>query len=132
MGEVRDLIGTRGAAAARVLGPAEHPRLEEGAIDDQLPAALEQIEQADLSIGPFELVLLFHQHPRHLATLGGQRITGASEGLFLHEERLPRSLPFLPRDDRGCLHRPMPFRVLLVSIFNLCLLLPYLSFSLSS
>ena len=41
MGQVADLIGAQGAAAAGVLGPAEHPGLEEGAIDDQLPAVLE-------------------------------------------------------------------------------------------
>src|SRR6266478_9981913 len=40
MCQVGDLIGAQGAAAAGVLGPAEHPGLEEGAIDDQLTAAL--------------------------------------------------------------------------------------------
>jgi hypothetical protein len=34
MGQVGDLIGAQRAAAAGVLGPAEHPGLEEGAIDD--------------------------------------------------------------------------------------------------
>src|SRR5215813_10227409 len=75
MGQVGDLIGAQGAAAAGVLGPAEHPGLEEGTIDDQLPAALEQVEQANLTLGPVELVLLLHRHPRHPSTLGGQRIT---------------------------------------------------------
>ena len=46
MGQVGDLIVAQGAAAAGVLGPAEHSGLEKGAIDDQLTAALEQIEQA--------------------------------------------------------------------------------------
>jgi hypothetical protein len=45
MGQVGDLIGAQGAAAAGMLRPAEHPGLEEGAIDDQLTAAFEQIEQ---------------------------------------------------------------------------------------
>src|SRR6266568_2682929 len=40
MGQVGDLIGAQGAAAAGMLGPAEHPGFEEGAVDDQLPAAL--------------------------------------------------------------------------------------------
>src|SRR5215467_5011572 len=40
MGQMRHLIGAQGTAAAGVLGPAEHPGLEEGAIHDQLPAAL--------------------------------------------------------------------------------------------
>jgi hypothetical protein len=55
MGQVGDLIGAQGAAAAGMLGPAEHPGLEEGAIDDQLTAALEQIEQAYLALGSVEL-----------------------------------------------------------------------------
>src|SRR5262247_1188620 len=120
MGQVGDLIGPQGAAAAGVLGPAEHSRLEEGAIDDQLPAALEQVEQANLTIGPVELVLLLHRHPWNPSTLGGQRITGAGQGLLLHEELLPRSLPLPLRHNRGCLHREMPFRVLLVSLFACC------------
>src|SRR5215510_14266415 len=120
MGQVGDLIGAEGAAAARVIGPAEHPGLEEGAIDDQLPAALEQAEQANLTIGSFELVLLLHGHPRHPSTLGGQGITGAGQGLLLHEEVLPRSLPLLLRHDRGCLHCAMSYRALLVSLFAGC------------
>jgi hypothetical protein len=39
-----------------MLRPAEHSGLEEGAIDDQLPATLEQIEQADLALGSLEFV----------------------------------------------------------------------------
>src|ERR1700694_3527626 len=105
MGQVGDLIGAQGAAAAGVLGPAEHPGLEEGAIDDQLTAALEQIEQAYLAPGSFELVLLVHSQPGHAPAFGGQRVTGVGEGLLLSEELLVRSLPLLPRHDRGCLHR---------------------------
>ena len=41
MSEVADLIGAKRAAAAGVVWPAEYAGLEEGAIDDQLPAALE-------------------------------------------------------------------------------------------
>jgi hypothetical protein len=52
MRQVGDLIGAEGTAAAGVLGPAEHPWLKEGAIDDQLPATLEQVEQANLALGP--------------------------------------------------------------------------------
>src|SRR5580693_8716355 len=104
MGQVRDLIGAQGAAAAGVLGPAEHPRLEEGAIDDQLGAALEQIEQAYLALGSVELVLLVHSQPRHPSAFGGQRVTGAGQGLLLHQELLARSLPLLLRHDRGCVH----------------------------
>src|ERR1700681_4510978 len=117
MGQVGGLIGAQGAAAAGVLGPAEHPGLEEGAIDDQLRAAVEQIEQAYLALGPVELVLLVHSQPRHPPAFGGQRVTGAGQGLLLHEELLARSLPLLLRRDRGGVHREMPFPVLLVSLF---------------
>src|SRR5229473_386849 len=102
MGQVRDLIGAQGAAAAGVLGPAEHSGFEEGAIDDQLTAALEQIEQAYLALGSVELVLLLHRHPRHPSTLGGQRVTGAGQGLLLHEQLLALRLPLLRRHDRRC------------------------------
>src|ERR1700684_2349963 len=115
MGQVGDLIGAQGAAAAGGLGPAEHPGLEEGAIDDQLTAALEQIEQAYLALGSVELVLLLHGQPRHAPTLSRQRVTGAGQGLLLHEELLARSLPFLERHDRWYAHCEMPFLVLHVS-----------------
>ena len=78
MGQVGDLIGAQGAAAAGVLRPAEHPGLEEGAIDDQLPAALEQVEQAYLALGPLELVRLFDGHPRHPPAFGGHGVAGAA------------------------------------------------------
>src|SRR5262245_24564597 len=117
MGQVADLIGAQRATAAGVLGPAEDAGLEERAINDQLPAPLEQVEQARLTLGPVELVLLLHRHPRHPSTLGSQRITRAGEGLLLHEELLPRSLPLLLRHERRCLYRDMSFLVLLISLF---------------
>src|SRR5882724_7983043 len=120
MGQVRHLISAQGAAAAGVLGPAEDPGLEEGAIDDQLTAALEQIEQAYLALGPVELVFPVHSQPRHPPAFGGQRVTGAGQGLLLYEELLACSLPLLLRYDRGCVHREMPFPVFLVSLFACC------------
>ena len=95
MGDVGDLVGHHGAAGAGMLGPAVHAGLEEGAVDDQLTAALEQVEQARLALGPVELVLLLHGQPRHPPTLGGQRVTGAGQLLLLHEQLLARSLPLL-------------------------------------
>src|SRR5579859_95121 len=120
MGEVRDLISSEGTAAASVVGPPEHSRLQEGAIDDQLPAALEQVEQANLTLGSLELILLLDRHPRHPAPPGGERITRAGEGLLFHQKLLPRSLPLLRRNNRGCLHCGMSFRVLLVYLFPYC------------
>src|SRR6266478_4977320 len=95
MGQVGYLIGSEGAAAAGMHGPAEDAGLEERAIDDQLTAALEQIEQAYLALGSVELVLLLHGQPRHPPAFGGQRITGAGQVLLLHEQLLARSLPLL-------------------------------------
>src|SRR6266566_4426338 len=107
MGHVGDLVGYQGAAAAGMVGPAEHAGFEEGAVDDQLAAALEQVEQARFALGPVELVLLLHGQPWHPPALGGQRVTGAGHVLLLHEQLLARSLPLLRRHDRGCLHCEM-------------------------
>jgi hypothetical protein len=41
MGDMGDLVGHHGAADAGVLGPAFHAGFEEGAVDDELTAALE-------------------------------------------------------------------------------------------
>src|SRR5580658_9791570 len=120
MRQVADLIGAQGATAAGVLGPAEHSGLEEGAIEDQLRAALEQIEQAYLALGPVELVLVVHSHPRHPPAFGSQRVTGTGQGLLLREELLARSLPLLLRHVRGCVHREMSFPVFLVSLVACC------------
>src|ERR1700722_15773016 len=109
MGQVGDLIGAEGAASAGMIGPTEHSRLKEGAIDNQLRAALEQIEQAYLTSRSVELVLLVHRQPRHAPAFGRQRITGTRQSLFLHEELLARSFPLLLRHDRGYVYRQVPF-----------------------
>ena len=93
MSQVGDLVGAQGAAAAGMLGPAEHPGLEEGAIDDELPAALEHVEQANFALWSVEFVRLLHRHPRHPPAFGGQRVAGARMGLFLHQNLLACSLP---------------------------------------
>src|SRR5580692_7939992 len=108
MGQVRDLIGAQGAAAAGVLGPAEHTGLEEGAIDDQLTAALEQIKQAHLALGSVELVMLVHSHPRHPPAFGGQGVARPRQGLLLLEHLLARNLPVRWRHDRWRAHRGFP------------------------
>jgi hypothetical protein len=104
-----NLIGAEGAAAAGVVGPAEHSGFEEGAIEDQLRAAFEQIEQAYFALGSVEFVFLVHRQPRHPAAFGSQRVAGARQGLLVHEELLAGGLPFLLRYDRGCLHREILF-----------------------
>ena len=56
--EVRDLVGDHRAADARVVGPSVHAGLEERAVDDELRATVEQVDQALLAVGPVEAVLL--------------------------------------------------------------------------
>ena len=92
VGEVGDLVGPEGTADAGMLRPAVHAALEEGAVDDQLAAALEQVEQARFALGPVEHICLFHGNPWHPPSLGGQRVTGAGQGFLLDEKLLARSL----------------------------------------
>src|SRR6267142_973322 len=87
-----------------MLRPAVHAALEEGAVDDQLTAALEQVEQARFALGPVENICLFHGNPRHPPSLGGQRVTGAGQGLLLDEKLLARSLPLWRQHNRRGAH----------------------------
>ncbi len=110
-----DLVGSQRAAPAGMVGPAEHARLEEGAVDDQLTAAVEQVEQAGLAVRPLEHIVLLHGHPRHAPALGGQRVACACVFLLLHEHPLARRLPFPGRNDRGLLHRePLAYDLMLL------------------
>ncbi len=89
----------------------EPPRLEEGATDDQLPAAFEQVEQATLPLGPsnsyFFSIAIHGIRRRSAASASRER----GEGLLHDEELLARSLPLLLRHDRRCLYREMPARL---------------------
>src|SRR5437868_10995959 len=118
MRQVRDLIGAQRAAAAGMIGPSEHSGLKERTIEDQLPAALEKVDEANLTVWALELILLLHQHPRHPPTLGGQRVTRTGEGLFLHQHLLVRSFPLLRRHDGWCLHSVRSFGVLIFFLFG--------------
>src|SRR5579872_5599313 len=80
--------------------PTEHPWLEEGTINDQLPPALEEVEKADFASRSLEFVSLFDGHPWHAPPFRGQGIASACVGLFLHEHLLMCSLPSLRRHDR--------------------------------
>src|SRR5437667_12252071 len=60
MRDVCDLVGHHGAANTRMLGPTFHAGFEERAVEDQLTAALEQVEQAHFALGSVEPVILLH------------------------------------------------------------------------
>src|SRR5579871_3855918 len=128
MGQMGDLIGAQGAATARMIGPAEHPRLEEGAIKDQLPAALEEVGQAGLTLWPDKLVLFFDGHPRHSPAFGGERIPQAGQGLLFYQKRLARGFPLLLRHNRGMVRRDTAWLVFRPVTLNGChLISPLLS-----
>jgi hypothetical protein len=90
-----DLIRHERAALARMVGPAVHAGLEKSAVDDQLTPAVEQIEQAGLSLRPVKLVRLFNREPRHSPPLCCQRVARVSQVLLLDEKLLARGLPLL-------------------------------------
>lgn len=71
MGDVGDLVADEGAADAGLVRPAVHAGLEECAVEDQLTAPVEQVEQVRLTLGSVELVLLLHRKPWHPPTFGG-------------------------------------------------------------
>src|SRR5581483_4891951 len=52
MGQVGDVVGDHGAAAAGVVRPAGHVGIEEGPVDDQLPPSGEELGQAELARRP--------------------------------------------------------------------------------
>ena len=53
MGGVGDLVGHHGAADASMLRPALDAGLEEGAVEDQLPAAVEQVNSMRMLAMPW-------------------------------------------------------------------------------
>src|SRR5215208_4993913 len=95
-----DLVGHHGAAPAGMIGPAQDAGLEESALDDQLTAAVEQVDQARLPLRALELIGLLHLHPWHPPAFGRQGVASAGQGLFLHEQLPARSLPLLRRYNR--------------------------------
>src|SRR3546814_1863740 len=82
--------------------------LEESAVDDELTATVEQVEQAGLARRPLEGIGRLHGHPRHSPALGGQGVAGAGLGLFLHEQLLADRLPRLRRHHRWPVHAMLP------------------------
>ena len=87
---------------------ALHARIEEEAVDDELPAPLEEVEQGHGAARTLEAVLLLHGHPRHPAPRCGQRVAGAGQLLLLDQQFLTGCLPCLRRNDLRHLHCEFP------------------------
>src|ERR1700722_1591506 len=104
MSEVRYLVSQHGTAATPMFRPPEYPGLEEGAIDDQLRPAVEQIRQAYLALGSVDLVLLVHRQPGHPPARSSHGVPSTGQLLLLDQQLLARSLPLLRQHDRGRLH----------------------------
>lgn len=80
-----DLVSVHRAPTTAFLGVLLHAWIEEEPIHDQLPAPVEEVDQARRVVGALEGVLLVHGHHRHAAALGGQRVTGAGVLLLLEQ-----------------------------------------------
>src|SRR5262249_56997705 len=75
------------------------------------------LTHANRPLRPIDLVGFFDGHPRHPSPFGSQGVAGPRRGLFFHKHLLTRSLPLLPRHDRGCVHSKVSFVVLHVFRF---------------
>jgi hypothetical protein len=108
VGKVAYVVSHQRATDTTVFGPIAGAGFDERAVDDQLPTALEEIEQACLAVGTVEDVVLVHRYPRHSAALCGKCVAGTHQP-FLFDEHLPlRRLPLLRRHDRWRAHDSSP------------------------
>src|SRR5215475_13809278 len=136
MRRMRYLVGDERAAdagpirvrAALCVGGDVRPI--EGAVDDQLAAALEQVQQAHGPIRPLEAVGLLHCHPRHTPTLSRHRVARPGELFLLHQQLLSGRIPLSRRDDRGYLHSLFLLSQPLIAMFSpvISVLICYSSF----
>src|SRR5687768_15709778 len=99
-----------------MIGPAVHPGLEEGSIDDELSPAFEHVQQADCAGWSFKGVVSLDRHPGHPPPFGSKRVAGAGMSLLLHQKLEACSLPFLWRDNRRGFHRNGSFHAACASI----------------
>jgi hypothetical protein len=67
------IVGEHGATRAALLGIRGdvHSRVQEEAVDDQLPAAVEEIEEVALAVGALEAVVLIDRDHGQPAALSG-------------------------------------------------------------
>ena len=83
------VVGPESAALAAGL-PV---RAEHEVIDDELAAAAEQFAEGDAALFALEHIIGLDFLPRERTPLGGERLAGAGEGLFLLEQPQPRRSP---------------------------------------
>jgi len=89
--EVADVVDDdRASLAAGVPSRVEHE-----VVDDQLPAAVEEVEQRRLAVRSVEDVFLVDPDHRESASLGVQPVSGAGEVLLLGEQPLTRDQPLV-------------------------------------
>jgi hypothetical protein len=82
--------GHRAPVASLILVGTEHE-----VVDEQLSAALEQIEQGRLAVRALEDVGLVDENPRQPAAVGGERIACARGFLFPGEQLVASRLPLV-------------------------------------
>jgi hypothetical protein len=91
VGEVADAVGQERAGLA-ALFPV---RVEHEVVDQQLTAALEQVEQAGLAVRALEDVFLVNLDDRQLAPLSVQRVSLPGEFLLLRQQRPAGGQPLI-------------------------------------
>ena len=100
--QVAQLVGVHRAAGAAALRVDVHVRIHEEPVQDELAAAVEEVEQRRVpAAGRGEAIILLHADHRHAAALGRNGVTRAGVRLLLLEQRLARGAPLLRGDDVG-------------------------------
>src|ERR1700761_620575 len=87
-----------------MVGPAMDVRIEKGAVNNELPAPVEKIEQRSPSLWSLKYILILDGDPRHAPARRSQGISRTGMFLLLNQHLLPGFLPFSCRDYRGLGH----------------------------
>jgi hypothetical protein len=95
MGEVANVVNEQRTAGAARFRPALDARGEHKVVDDQLAAAIEQIEQGRLAVRALEDVLLLDPDHREPASLCGKRVARSGEFLLLGQQFLAGCKPLV-------------------------------------
>jgi hypothetical protein len=93
MGEVPDLVDEHRTAGTACRRPPLDAGGEHEVVEDELAAALEQVEEALGTVRPLEDVVLVDPDHRQPAALGGQRVPRPGGLLLLHEQPFAGNQP---------------------------------------